>query len=109
MVTAITYSLTSKKHDCIIAWGGVVAQMVVAIPLIVLAIATDLTDVPGMAPVVTILGYLSVLIAVLNLMPKEPLDGAKAWSLFPILLAERRKPKKSSKVKQGPWRPNKNG
>ena len=98
-----------KKHDCIIAWGGVVAQLVVAIPLIILAITTDITDVPGMAPLVTILGYLSVFIAAINLIPKEPLDGAMAWSLFPILWSERRKPKKSSKVTQGPWRPNKNG
>jgi len=98
-----------RKHDCIIAWGGVVAQLVVAIPLIILAITTDLTDVPGMTPVVVILGYLSVFIAAINLTPKEPADGSKAWSLFPILLAERRKPKKSGKVTQGPWRPNKNG
>ncbi|KFN44752.1 hypothetical protein [Arenimonas oryziterrae] len=97
----------TRKDEAIIAWGGVLAQFAVAIPLIVLAQTISLGDVPGMGPVVAFLGYLSALTAFVNLAPSRALDGGKAWALFPILWAERRKPKKRGSVTKGPWSPRK--
>jgi Zn-dependent protease len=94
----------SEKHECIIAWGGVVAQLVVALPLIVLATLTPIAKIPGVGPVVALLGYVSAMIALINLAPSRGLDGHKAWRLIPILLAERRKPKSNGHVTRGPWK-----
>ncbi|MEO8670319.1 MAG: hypothetical protein ABI411_03325 [Tahibacter sp.] len=81
----------NPKHAAIVAWGGVVAQLVVAIPLIVLGQNTSLSEVPGLGPVVVFLGYFSAAIAIVNLAPSSALDGGKAWRLVPILWAECRK------------------
>lgn len=93
----------SEKHECIIAWGGVAAQLVIAIPLIVIAQLAPIAKIPGVGPVVSFLGYMSAMIAILNLAPSRGLDGQKAWRLIPILLAERRKPKRATNVSRGPW------
>ena len=95
----------SKKDESIIAWGGVAAQFSIAIPLIVVAHFTSLSEVPGVGPVVVFLGYLSAIIAVINLAPTPALDGSKAWNLIPILLVERRKLKSKGNVTKGPWPP----
>ncbi len=87
----------SKKHNSIIAWGGVLAQIAVAIPLIVLSKETRVAEVYGFGPVVAFLGYISLMIALLNLAPSPFLDGAKAWSLLPILLSEWREKGKRKK------------
>jgi Zn-dependent protease len=80
-----------KKDDAIIAWGGVTAQFVVAIPLIFLAQSTSISEIAGLGPVVAFLGYISAFIALVNLAPSPALDGHKAWALIPILWAERKK------------------
>jgi membrane-associated protease RseP (regulator of RpoE activity) len=95
----------SKKDESIIAWGGVAAQIAIAMPLIVVAHFTSISEVPGFGPVVVFLGYFSAMIAIINLAPTPALDGGKAWSLIPILLAERRRPKSKSNVTKGPWPP----
>jgi Zn-dependent protease len=94
----------SEKDECIIAWGGVAAQLAVAIPLIIIAHAASITRVPGLGPVISLLGYMNAMVAAINLAPGPGLDGKKAWRLIPILLAERRKPKRSGNVMRGPWK-----
>lgn len=75
------------REECIIAWGGVVAQLIVAIPLIVLSLTTPLLDqLPLTGPIVAYLGFLSVIFAMFNLMPVMDLDGVKAWQLVPVQL-----------------------
>jgi len=84
----------SRKHEAIVAWGGVAAQLALAIPLIVLAQTTSVAGVPGLGPVFGFLGYINLVVALFNLTPVPPLDGARAWALVPILWSERtRKPK----------------
>ena len=78
----------NKKHAAIIAWGGVVAQFTVALPLTVLAQTTRLSEVPGFGPLIAFLGYISLMMAFLNLAPSPHLDGGKAWSLLPMVLKE---------------------
>lgn len=71
------------REECIIAWGGVVAQLVVAIPLIVISL-TPLNQLPLTGPIFMFLGYISLIVALFNLMPIMNLDGVKAWQLIPI-------------------------
>jgi Zn-dependent protease len=94
----------NEKHECIIAWGGVAAQLAVAIPLILVAHMTSIARVPGLGPVISLLGYTSAMVAAINLAPIRGLDGEKAWRLIPVLLAERRKPRRSGNVTRGPWK-----
>ena len=77
----------NNKHESIVAWGGVTAQLLVAIPLIILA-QFGITEIKGVGPIVAFLGYISFLIALMNLAPSSFLDGGKAWRLIPILLKE---------------------
>jgi len=96
----------SAVDEALIAWGGVVAQLAVAIPLIVLAQLGVFSHVPGSGPIVAFLGYISALVALLNLAPSPGLDGSKAWKLIPIMWrarrAKRATPQKRGVVK-GPW------
>ena len=78
------------RDDALIAWGGVLAQLAVALPLIALAQVPAFAGLPAAGIPVAAFGYFSVLVALLNLTPAAPLDGAKAWRLVPILLGDRR-------------------
>lgn len=71
-----------------VAWGGVLAQLAIAIPLIVLVQATPLGSVPLIPVAASILGYLSLMVALFNLAPARGLDGALAWKLIPMLLRD---------------------
>lgn len=80
--------LYSEKEEVIISWGGVLAQFVVAIPLIVLSKIPVLGEVDAFGPIVAFGGYISLLVAVVNLAPSPFLDGGKAWKIVPIFLSE---------------------
>lgn len=89
------------KEDALIAWGGVLVQLAVALPLILLANLTRIGSVPYLGTVVTFLGYYNLLIALFNLIPITGLDGALAWRLVPILfrdVRERAAAKKMAKA-----------
>lgn len=75
----------SEEQDYIVAWGGVTAQLAIAVPVIVLNAVFDLANIGPLGPMVVILGYLNLVIAGFNLIPSEPLDGGKAWRLVPLL------------------------
>jgi stage IV sporulation protein FB len=76
----------SRYDDALIAWGGIGAQMVLAAPLIVWVSIFGFTRFDSVNVVIGILGYYSVVIAIFNLLPVAPFDGAKAWSVFPELV-----------------------
>jgi Zn-dependent protease len=93
-VTSIRFSLIhgrceydaprSRWDEALVAWGGVVAQLIIALPLF----AFDNVwhhSLGLLAPVVLILGYWSMVLVVLNLIPARGLDGLKAWQIFPLL------------------------
>jgi Zn-dependent protease len=91
----------SRFDHCIIAWAGVVAQAIVAAPLVIFFEFFGSTRFQPVNAAVAILGFFSVIVAAINLIPTTPLDGAIAWSLLPALF------KRSSKrtVKREPgWR-----
>lgn len=76
------------REDAIIAWGGVLFQLAVAIPLIVIGQTTPLGSVSLFAILVAVLGYFSLLVALFNLAPGPGLDGTRAWRLPGILLRD---------------------
>ena len=75
----------SEKDEAIIAWGGVLAQgaaaLAAAIALFAFAPEPSTLTARGLNFFVTT----NVALAVLNLLPLEGRDGAKAWRLFYIL------------------------
>ncbi len=76
------------RQDVLVAWGGVALQLAVAVPLVVLAAFTPILKLPLVGIVVAAFGHASLMIAALNLMPMPGLDGARAWKIFPILVAD---------------------
>jgi Zn-dependent protease len=80
----------SRLDHCVIAWGGVLAQAAVAIPLVVWVAAFGYTRFEVVNMLFVILGFFSVGVALFNLLPIPPLDGATAWRIFPALLMWRR-------------------
>lgn len=77
-----------EEDDVFIAWGGVLAQLV----LLVLALTAKHLSILLFPPVYYILAPLfyvfinaNITIAVINLIPVEPLDGYRAWRAIPLL------------------------
>jgi stage IV sporulation protein FB len=71
----------SPWQRALIAWGGVLAQLVL---LVALESAAWATGPLGLArwPLVVWLAQTNVLIMLLNLLPVRPFDGREAWPLF---------------------------
>jgi membrane-associated protease RseP (regulator of RpoE activity) len=77
---------SSQSDRCVIAWGGVVAQLIVAVPLVVWVETFGYTRYQALNALLAILGFFSLSVAVFNLLPIRPLDGSIAWTLLPSLL-----------------------
>jgi membrane-associated protease RseP (regulator of RpoE activity) len=74
----------SEWERSLIAWGGVAAQLALAVPIIILDSVWH-GSVGIFGPVVLILGYYSCFVAILNLLPIKGLDGPRAWRIVPLL------------------------
>jgi len=81
----------SKLDHCVIAWGGVIAQALVFVPLIAWGTTFGYTRFSAVNLVFAMLGFFSLVIAIFNLLPIHGLDGWIAWQIFPELWAERRR------------------
>jgi Zn-dependent protease len=81
----------TRFQEALVAWGGVLAQLalflVVQLALLVFGPPTS----HHVALVVYVFTDINLWIAALNLIPFEPLDGAKAWPLLGMLGARWRK------------------
>ena len=93
----------SRFDDALIAWGGVAAQAIVAIPLVAWVSVFGFSHSDALNVAVGILGYYSLVVAVFNLIPVRPLDGAKAWYLIPELIKRVRSRQTKQKRTVG-WR-----
>jgi Zn-dependent protease len=77
------HEVPARQRDIyVIAWGGALAQLAVALPLILLANLTPAARWPIIGEVVLYLGYVSLLVAAVNLIPAPGLDGEHAWRLL---------------------------
>lgn len=72
----------SRRRDAhLIAWGGVLAQLTVTLPLIVLLNFTTIGRGPFLGDVVGYMGYFNLLVAAVNLLPIRGLDGWLIWRI----------------------------
>jgi stage IV sporulation protein FB len=76
----------SRFDHCIIAWGGVLAQALVALPLVAWVAVFGYTPFEPVNLVLALLGFFSLGVAAFNLLPIAPLDGITAWGLIPALI-----------------------
>jgi stage IV sporulation protein FB len=81
---------SSRIDRALIAWGGVLAQFVVAIPVTLYIVLIGYTPFESLNAVLVILGGYSLAVAAFNLLPIRPLDGSKAWDIVPAWLEQRR-------------------
>jgi Zn-dependent protease len=81
----------SRLDHCVIAWGRVLAQALVLVPLILWVVLFGYTRAESVNRIFAILGFFSFGVAVFNLVPVRPIDGATAWQLFPELPAARKR------------------
>ena len=89
----------ASSHDlALIAWGGPTAQFVLAIPFTAYILSFGFTPSQTINAVLAILGYLSPLIAIVNLTPIAPLDGSLAWKLNLFKVFRRRRKRKREKT-----------
>ncbi|MDF3070503.1 MAG: hypothetical protein K0R38_6104 [Polyangiaceae bacterium] len=81
----------SRYEESAVAWGGVLAQLAlyVVVQLLVLALGRP-SSIHG-AQALYVLTSTNLWLIALNLIPIEPLDGAKAWPLIGMLLSRRRR------------------
>lgn len=79
----------SKLDHCVICWGGVIAQAIVFVPLVIWVALFGYTRLNAVNLVFAIFGFFSLGVAIFNLLPIGSLDGYIAWQIFPALLAER--------------------
>lgn len=75
----------TPRQRAVVAWGGVMAQGIVfAIALPVSRVVPAQSDF--VADLYAVLVGSNLYVALLNLVPIPPLDGAEAWKLVPMLL-----------------------
>ena len=103
-VFGLTYfqSPWSRFDHCVIAWGGVLAQAIVALPIIVWLWVFGYTRFESVNVVLALFGPFSLVVAIVNLLPIRPLDGSVAWSLMPELI--RRGKGKSPSQRPSSWK-----
>jgi Zn-dependent protease len=90
--TCLVDGSATSRQRAVIAWGGVLAQGVL------LALATALLGIFGRPDQPLARGFLvdglvgiNFQLALINLLPVAPLDGAEAWALFGRLARARRR------------------
>ncbi len=91
----------SKFDDAVTAWGGVLAQFIVGISLVIFMTEFGWTPFTALNAAIDVLGYFSVFVAALNLLPIRPPDGSEAWYACWRAL---RRPEKRPAKKEGAWR-----
>ncbi|HKO59011.1 MAG TPA: hypothetical protein VJ276_24305 [Thermoanaerobaculia bacterium] len=76
-----------RDDEAFVAWGGALAQFAVALPLAAYVILAGYTRFEPVNAILAILGFISPIIAALNLLPIAPLDGRRAWAAIPLLFS----------------------
>jgi Zn-dependent protease len=68
---------------CVIAWGGIIAQAVIAAPIVLYVSIFGYTRFQPINVLLALLGFFSLGVAAFNLLPIPRLDGSIAWGLIP--------------------------
>ncbi|WP_144395595.1 hypothetical protein [Pleionea sediminis] len=83
--------------NAMIAWGGVFAQVLIAVPVIAthLLLGSNIRDDVEM--ILLTFGYFNLLLIVLNLLPLKGFDGSLCWKVIPLHFKYGRKKAKAKK------------
>src|SRR5690606_35346299 len=66
----------------LVAWGGVLAQLALLVPALLVVLFVPLPPVGFAADLLEAFTRSNAFLAAVNLIPIRPLDGAEAWPLF---------------------------
>jgi len=80
----------SEWDEVLIAWGGVAAQLAVALPVLLVTVVLGERSWGYFTPVIVFLGLLNVGTVIVNLVPDDESDGRIAWRIIPLLRQKRR-------------------
>jgi Zn-dependent protease len=94
----------SKYDHAVIAWGGIVAQCMVAFPIALYLSLFGYTRSEVINVALGIWSYMSLSLVIFNLIPVPPLDGAMAWKLFPEMYYRFRRRSKRQTDNRDPYR-----
>lgn len=75
----------TRFDHCLIAWGGVVFQGAVGLPMLAWIKLVGYTPLEALNAFMGVFSFLTVVMVLLNLAPIPPLDGAVAWGVVPLL------------------------
>lgn len=75
----------SPLQRALIAWGGVLAQMVLLFVVEVIKVYGGWPTTPDALQLFSVLTNTNLLIAAVNLIPFPPLDGWHAWRVVPLV------------------------
>jgi stage IV sporulation protein FB len=75
----------ARFDHCVIAWGGVLFQGAVGIPVLIWITVVGYTPIEVVNPFLAVFGYLTLITLPVNLLPLAPMDGAVAWGIVPLL------------------------
>ena len=73
----------SELDHCKIAWGGVLAQGIIAVPVVAFVLIFGYTKFEPLNAAIALFGGFSLFMIIFNLLPVRPLDGATAWRIIP--------------------------
>ena len=80
----------SRFDRAAIAWGGVVAQAAIAVPIALCTAVLGYSRFEALNVALVVLAGFSILIAAFNLLPFRTLDGSAAWDLLPAFIERTR-------------------
>ena len=84
-------------HDVLVSWGGVLAQLLVAVTVLLIGAIGILDSWSPFGPVWVFLGYVNLVIAAFNALPGPGLDGTMMWRIAPIWLGLQKDKAKNTK------------
>lgn len=91
----------SEVERAAIAWGGVLAQLALLLPAVVVAWLLPPLGSPFVTQLLDAFTRINAILIAINLLPIPPLDGAEAWPLFKHLARARsRKQKWKRKLRE---------
>ena len=72
----------TEMQSCLIAWGGIIAQLVLFIIFVSLSEFVDIPKIPYMEQIFRAFIMSNLFIMIFNLIPTSPFDGAEAWKIL---------------------------
>jgi len=81
----------NEYDNTFVAWGGVVAQAIIFVPVLLLTNTFGYMMPSELYRLFYYLGEYNLIIALINLIPIAPLDGANAWRWVKLYLDRQRR------------------